>query len=219
MTKKLRDFYFKNDQMRAFLKGVEKRDEKFIISAMVGTEFESAERVIRKGTMDRALLIVAGGTLLAFTEEGENITYEEGAILGVEQFLWNRPWPHDLICGQQATVSKLKWESLLDLVKQQAITAARLYKRVVRHYCYMRLYESGRKKRNAHLMGFSNITDEDLMIDFKLNPRVEKDGLLFSLITQARKPDQKGKREVVDTETMPYFLTSEYKAVIDHAAA
>ena len=84
MTKKLRDFYFKNEAMRAFLKGVEKRDEKFIITAMVGTEFEAADRVIRKGTMERALLIVAGGTLIEFTEEGENRVYEEGAILGVE---------------------------------------------------------------------------------------------------------------------------------------
>lgn len=31
MSKKLRDFFFKNNSMRAFLKGVEKRDEKFII--------------------------------------------------------------------------------------------------------------------------------------------------------------------------------------------
>jgi len=31
MTKKLRDFYFKNAAMRAFLQGCEKRDEKFII--------------------------------------------------------------------------------------------------------------------------------------------------------------------------------------------
>lgn len=31
MTKKLRDFYFKNTSMRAFLQGCEKRDEKFIV--------------------------------------------------------------------------------------------------------------------------------------------------------------------------------------------
>ena len=31
MGKKLRDFYFRNPVMRAFLEGVEKRDERFII--------------------------------------------------------------------------------------------------------------------------------------------------------------------------------------------
>ena len=31
MNKKLRDFYFKNPSMRAFLAGIEKRDERFII--------------------------------------------------------------------------------------------------------------------------------------------------------------------------------------------
>ena len=31
MNKKLRDFYFKNAAMRAFLQGIEKRDERFII--------------------------------------------------------------------------------------------------------------------------------------------------------------------------------------------
>lgn len=31
MNKKLRDFYFKNASMRAFLQGIEKRDERFII--------------------------------------------------------------------------------------------------------------------------------------------------------------------------------------------
>ena len=30
MNKKLRDFYFRNPQMRAFLQGIEKRDERFI---------------------------------------------------------------------------------------------------------------------------------------------------------------------------------------------
>ena len=116
MSKKLRDFYFKNEQMRAFLKGADKKDEKFLISAMVGSEFEPGERVMRKGAMDRCVLIVAGGTLLSFTDEGENLVYNEGAILGVEQFLFNRQWAQDLICGKQATVCKLKYEAILDMI-------------------------------------------------------------------------------------------------------
>ena len=112
MTKKLRDFYFKNIQLRAFLYGVEKRDEKFIIQALKGTEFESGERVIRKNTYDRSLLFVAEGECIIFNESGENEVLSEGAIIGVEQFLYNQKWTVDIICSQTAIVSKLKWESL-----------------------------------------------------------------------------------------------------------
>ena len=31
ISKKLRDFYFKNPSVRAFLKGIDKKDEKYII--------------------------------------------------------------------------------------------------------------------------------------------------------------------------------------------
>lgn len=84
MTKKLREFYFKNPAMRSFLNGADKRDEKFIIQAMKPCEVETAERVIRKGTWDRCILVVTDGELMSFNEGGENEIYEEGAILGVE---------------------------------------------------------------------------------------------------------------------------------------
>ena len=148
MSKKLRDFYFKNNQMRAFLKGVEKRDEKFIIQALKGTEVEAAERVIKKGTWDRCMLVVADGELIAFRDDGENDVYTEGAILGIEQFLFNKKWDVDIICGKTAIVTKLTWETLMDLVPSQALTASRLYKRIMRHYCYMQLYDSGKKAQN-----------------------------------------------------------------------
>jgi hypothetical protein len=67
---------------------------------MVGCEFESGERVMKKGAMDRSILIVAVGSLLSFTDDGENMVYEAGAILGVESFLFNRKWGQDLICGK-----------------------------------------------------------------------------------------------------------------------
>jgi len=43
MTKKLREFYNKNPALRAFLKGLDKRDEKYIINAMTNVEMESGE--------------------------------------------------------------------------------------------------------------------------------------------------------------------------------
>jgi len=47
MTKKLRDFYFKNPSIRAFLKGIDKRDEKYIINMMINIDMEAGERIIR----------------------------------------------------------------------------------------------------------------------------------------------------------------------------
>ena len=67
MTKKLRDFYFKNPAMRAFLQGIEKRDERFIIQAMRTIEFEPGERVIRAGSKDKSVLFVASGELIIFS--------------------------------------------------------------------------------------------------------------------------------------------------------
>ena len=66
------------------MKGVEKRDEKFIISSMKGTELEAADRVIKKGSRDRGIIIVVDGELIAFKDDGENEVFTEGAILGVE---------------------------------------------------------------------------------------------------------------------------------------
>ena len=66
------------------MKGVEKRDEKFIISSMKGTELEAADRVIKKVSWDRGMIIVVDGELIAFKEDGENEIFVEGAILGVE---------------------------------------------------------------------------------------------------------------------------------------
>ena len=86
MNKKLRDFYFKNVQMRAFLEGIEKRDERFIIQAMRTIEFESGERVVRRGTVDKCVLFLASGELISFSSNGSenDEIFSEGAILGIE---------------------------------------------------------------------------------------------------------------------------------------
>ena len=59
---------------------------------------------------------------------------------------------------------KLKYESMLNLINGNALTASKLYKRIMRHYCYMQIYE--KKKQNLCLFNFKNIQDEDLFIDF-----------------------------------------------------
>jgi hypothetical protein len=69
------------------------------------------------------------------------------------------------------------------------MSASRIYKIIMRQYCYIQLYDSDRKKKNAHLYKFAKITDDDLMIDFKLDPKSDSDGELFSMLSQVRKPD------------------------------
>ena len=115
---------------------------------MKGTELEAADRVIKKGSWDRGMIIVVDGELIAFKDDGDNEVFVEGAILGVEQFLFNKQWAVDIICGKTAIITKLKWETLMDLVISNALTASRLYKRIMRHYCYMHLYDSGKKVQN-----------------------------------------------------------------------
>ena len=46
------------------------------------------------------------------------------------------------------------------------MSASKLYKRIMRHYCYMQIYE--KKEQNMALINFKKIEDEDLFIDFKL---------------------------------------------------
>ena len=176
MSKKLRDFFFKNQSMRAFLQGVEKRDERFIIQAFKNIEFEAGERVIKKDTWDKSVLFLAGGELIAFRGE-ENEVYQEGAILGIEQFLFDKPWDDDILCKSQATVCKLKYESLLNLVSTNAQAASRVYKRIMRHYCYSQIYE--RKQSNINMFRFKNVRDEDLFLDFKLDLTKPKEMAVF----------------------------------------
>lgn len=101
MNKKLRDFYFKNSAMRAFLQGIEKRDERFIIQALRTIDFEPGERVIRRGSVDKCVLFLAGGELICFSNDGteNDVIYKEGAILGIEEFLFDKPWPADILCN------------------------------------------------------------------------------------------------------------------------
>jgi len=77
---------------------------------------------------------------------------------------------------------------MLNLIATNALSASRLYKRIMRHYCYMQIYE--KKKSQMGLFQYANLNDEDLFIDFKLDlhGKDTKDFKLFELLTQARKP-------------------------------
>ena len=193
-----------------------------MINAMKTIEFESGERVIRAGTIDKSVLFVAGGELICFSMEGveRDVVYHEGTILGVEQYLFDKPWPTDILCNSQATVCKLRHENLLNLVSINAQAASRLYKRIVRHYCLSQIYE--KKQSNIGLFNFKNIEDDDLFIDFKLDlhkTKGHKDHVLFDLMSQSRTPNERGNRDSMkrgmEQETMPYFLTDQFRQMLE----
>ena len=224
MNKKLRDFYFKHESMRAFLRGLEKRDERYVISALRTIEFEAGERVIRSGTKDKSVLFVAGGELIIFSYDGamNDQVYQTGAVLGIEQFLFDKPWEYDILCNMQATVCKLTYENLLNLISANALAASRLYKRIMRHYCYMQIYE--KKKQNIGVINFFEIDDSDLFIDFKLdfynNKASNKDPALFQLLHQYRDDSDRNRDEYQkgkEHDTMPYFLSHQYKAILQES--
>ena len=64
--------------------------------------------------------------------------------------------------------------------------------------------------------------DDDLFIDFKLDlystKPTNKDHRLLDLIYQSRLPEQRGsradQRKGREHETMPYFLTDQYRAIL-----
>lgn len=73
---------------------------------------------------------------------------------------------------------------MLNLIATNALSASKLFKRIMRHYCYMQIYE--KKKDNMGLFMFKQVEDEDLFIDFKLDlysKRTDnKDHALFDLM-------------------------------------
>ena len=84
MNKKMKDFCKFNPAMRAFLRGLDTSDDRNFINSLQTIEFEKGERIIRKDTWDRCILILAGGRLTSFDDTLEGFKFDEGAILGVE---------------------------------------------------------------------------------------------------------------------------------------
>lgn len=66
-------------------------------------------------------------------KELENEIYNEGAILGVKEFISDSPWDHDVICSKSGYICKFTYESLLDLINTAPLTAIKLVRRLYRH--------------------------------------------------------------------------------------
>ena len=167
-VKRLREFFSKNAVIKAFMKGFDRKDEKVFMTALRTSELEPAERLVRKGTVDRSVMIVVGGQFMAFGEAGEdNIVYKEGAVLGVESFLRGQPWPRDVICSQSGIVCKFTYEALMDTIQQAPVSAIKIVRRMVRHQCFDYIYQ--RKLEQKQSFEFFHLNDDDLFIDLKLN--------------------------------------------------
>ena len=57
----MREFFFKNALVRAFIKGMDRKDERALFNNLKSTDFDPGDRLIRKGTKDSAIIFVAGG--------------------------------------------------------------------------------------------------------------------------------------------------------------
>lgn len=112
------------------------------MSALKTSELDPADRLVRKGTVERCIIVVAAGSFLGFGEAGEdNLVYKEGAVLGVEEFLRGREWSRDIICSQSGVICKFSYESLLDVISSAPVSAIKIIRRMVRHQCYDYIYQ------------------------------------------------------------------------------
>lgn len=57
----MREFFFKNPLIKAFIKGLDRKDERVLFNSLKSTDFDAGERLIRKNTKDRAIIIVGTG--------------------------------------------------------------------------------------------------------------------------------------------------------------
>jgi len=104
--------YQKNDvHFNKFLAGMDKKCQKNLIAAFKTGEVEDEEVIIHSGQMEPYLLFLCSGTLIVSKDEGEDEILEKGAIIGLDQFLFNKPWPYDVYCKEQASISRYKYDS------------------------------------------------------------------------------------------------------------
>ena len=75
-----------HERIRAFLKGIERRDEKMLLLQLLPLEMTPSQRILRKNTFDRSIFIVGTGEVTLFGST-QNIVLKEGGIFGCNEFL------------------------------------------------------------------------------------------------------------------------------------
>jgi hypothetical protein len=85
-TKKVREFFSKNQIIKTFLHGLDKRDERVFLNDVKASGFSAGDRVIRINSKDRALYFVVQGSFFAVDDSYPNRapTYKPGAVLGID---------------------------------------------------------------------------------------------------------------------------------------
>lgn len=171
MQRKVRDLFFKNQVFRTFLNGLDKRDERIIMAETQARKCSAGDRVIRKGTRERALFIVVQGQFMTLGEE--QTIYHTGAILGFNQFLHGDSWQIDLMSKtDNGVIGKISFSSYQNIKAQNPSTAVRFYSRVYRSLQYELIYSRKNdrdfyERHMARKVQVLDIKDEDLIIDFK----------------------------------------------------
>jgi hypothetical protein len=84
--KKVREFFNKNEIIKTFFSGLEKKDERVFMIDSKSQQFYAADRVIRNGTKDRCILMVVTGEFFVIDDNYPNTgpIYKTGAIIGTE---------------------------------------------------------------------------------------------------------------------------------------
>lgn len=137
--RKVRELFTKNKIFRTFLDGIERKDERFLMNDTKAKQCRAGDRLIRKGTRDRALYIVVQGQFMNLDDEQS--IYKPGAVLGTKQFLYGDQWDFDLISqGDDGIIGKISYYSYVQLKESQPGTAVRFYNRIIRHMTYELIY-------------------------------------------------------------------------------
>ena len=206
----MRDFFAKNPIVKAFFKGFDRKDEKIVLNYFKTSEVEMGERLIRKDTKDRCIIIVVAGKFIQFGNNSErDIEYKEGAVIGVDEFLKNNEWTRDIICEQEGVICKFTEESMLDMIQTQPMTAIKMLRRIVRHQCYDYIYQHKLEQREN--FEYFLVQDEDLFIDMKLNYRVPEEKEWQERINDRHVSDATKAKKGREFESLPFFLADEFK--------
>lgn len=106
--KKIREFFTKNQTIKTFLAGMDKKDERIFFSDVKGMVSNPADRVIRRNTRDRALYFVVSGQFFGMDDSypSNRTTYKTGAVIGVQEFLHDDKWNMDLICHEEGIIAR-----------------------------------------------------------------------------------------------------------------
>jgi len=169
--------------------------------------------------VDRCLIFIVEGIFKGF-KGMEGKTYLQGSVLGVEVFLTGKAWDEDIMCDSRTgAVAKFNFDSLLDFKNSAPITAARLYRCLVRHLC--QYYVKTKRIDDSHTFEMLHVEDEDLYLDIKLDHKKGEPSLLnqFSLAqsntTKAQSVDKRSTQtKGLEFDSVGLFLTDEFKEIL-----